>query len=57
MNPCTRFEIILALDSDNRTKIYIVEKKFPQGFRVLELDGEVITPLIDMNHELNDWHF
>jgi hypothetical protein len=57
MNPCTRVEVILCKDNENDTRIYILEQKYPKGFRVVEFEREVITPLIDIPHDIKDWHY
>jgi hypothetical protein len=52
-----KFEIILIHDGDNQKRMYVLTKKDPLGFRLVEIEREVVTPLIDNELNLIDWHF
>lgn len=37
--------------------MYVIEKKQPRGFRLIEIEREVITPLVDNDLNLIDWNY
>ena len=37
--------------------MYVLEKKQPKGLRIVEIEREVITPLIDNDLDVIDWNF
>jgi hypothetical protein len=45
--PYNRLEVVLIEESENQKRLYVLERKASKGFRMLEIEREVITILMD----------
>lgn len=53
----TRFEVVFIQDSDNYKRMYVLINKEHFGFRMVEIEREIVIPLIDNELNLIDWNF
>lgn len=37
--------------------MYVLEKKIPKGLRIVEIERDVVTPLIDNDLDVIEWNF
>ncbi|CDW91026.1 UNKNOWN [Stylonychia lemnae] len=52
-----KFEVIMINDKDFLKRLYVLEKKEPRGFKLVEIERDLINTLIDIDLNLIDWNY